>query len=259
MAMAIAYDEAKKNPIRKKENDSEEIARGRLLTQFFSYKISSARATTDFPDAFLSNRVPGRVSGPHFHIVDQFQVTVGGKGKIGRHDLTPYSAHFARAYTPYGPLFADTDIPLTYFTLRAHHDPGSQHLPQALDKLKQVPNRQPWQITRPLFFPTLQSGTAAADTILQAVPDITDDKGLAAYTLSMKPNTKAHAPDPSYGDGQYLVVVKGSLLHDNKEHNALALVFIYPKEGPFPIHAGSEGLEAMILNFPAVANSSYRA
>src|SRR4029077_15816797 len=63
-------------------------------------------------------------------------------------------------------------------------------------------------------------------------------------------HVKASSPDPAHGDGQYLVVVKGSLWHDNKEHKALALVFVKPDEGPYQIHAGADGLEAIILNFP---------
>ena len=92
-----------------------------------------------------------------------------------------------------------------------------------------------------------------------------DEQGLAAYTLSMKPNTRVHAPDPSHGDGQYLVVLKGGLLHDNKAHKALALVFVYPNESPFYVLAGPTGLEALVLNFPrrqartAVATKSVEA
>ena len=50
-----------------------------------------------------------------------------------------------------------------------------------------------------------------------------------------------------------LVVVKGSLLHDNRECNALTVVHINPDEETFQIEAGTQGLEALILNFPRVA------
>ena len=245
MALVLAFEDARTNQYRNPENVSKGIIGGNIHTPFFG-----SRDTPDFPHAALAQWDPGRVSRAHFHANDQFQVIVDGKGTLGRHELARYCVHFSRAYTPYGPLVADTGNPLTFFGLRAHYDPGSQSLREKQDQLKQVPNRQPWQITRPVTFPTLQSGMAAANITLQAVPDIKDEQGLAVYTLSMKPNTKAYAPDPSQGEGQYLVVVKGSLLHSDKEHKALTLVFVYPKEGPFQIHAGSGGLEAIVLNFP---------
>src|SRR5262249_39355149 len=128
--------------------------------------------------------------------------------------------------------------------------PGSQPLPRELDNLKRVPNRQPWQITRRVTFPKLQSNRASTNVILQAIPDIKDEQGLAAYTLTMRPNCSIRAPDPCQGGAQYLLVVNVNLLHDKKDHTALSLVFIYPEDAPFDVHAGSPGLEALILNFP---------
>lgn len=244
MALAIAFDTAKASQVRI-EGDGSGIIGGLSLTQFFG-----SRDNPDLPYAALVQFDPGGVSHAHFHIVDQFQVIVDGKGKLGRHDLTPYGVHFSRAYTPYGPLVSDAGTGLEFFVMRAHPDPGSQRLAEKHDQLKLVPDRKPWQITRQVTFPALPSGTAAADTVLQAVPGIKDEQGLAAYTLRMKPNATTCAPDPAHGDGQYLVVVKGSLLRDDREHKALALVFIRPSEGRLQIHAGPEGLEALVLNLP---------
>jgi rubredoxin len=77
-----------------------------------------------------------------------------------------------------------------------------------------------------------------------------DDTGLAAHALSMKPNAQAHAPDPSNSNGQYIVVLGGSLMHEGKEHKATTIIFVQPDEGAFRLVAGSEGLEAVALNFP---------
>jgi rubredoxin len=147
---------------------------------------------------------------------------------------------------------SDDEVGLAFFVMRAHFDPGSQRLPKELDQLKQLPDRQPWQISRQVTLPALQSGAETADVLLQEVPGIKDDQGLAAYSLSMGPNADGYAPDPSQGDGQYLVVLEGSVLHDNKEHKAPALVFVYPKDGPFQIHSGPQGLGGLVLNFPQV-------
>ena len=246
MALVLAYDEAKKTNQRTSEED---LASGRIgkmvQTRFFG-----SRDAPDAPYARLSQRYPGRVIGPHFHVNDQFQVIIDGKGKIGRHDLNPYCVHFTRAYTPYGPFRSASDTPLTYFVLRPRYDIGSQHLPKEREQLQQVPDRQPWQITCQLDFPVRRSAAAVPDVMLQAVPNIKDEQGLAAYTLHMKPNTMTNAPDPSKSDGQYVAVINGSLRHDHKEHGALTLVYVHPKENPFPVRAGNEGLEALIFNFP---------
>ena len=245
MAMAIAFDEAKTNQ-RRIEGDARKGTIGvSVRTNFFG-----ARDTPDLPHANLIQWDAGRFSRAHFHVSDQFQIVVGGKGRLGRHDLAPYGVHFSRAYTPYGPLSSDASTGLAYFVMRVHYDPGSQSLPKELDQLKQAPGRQPWQVTSQANFPAFQSGTAAAETMLQAIPGIKDQRGLAGYTLSMKPNAKTDAPDPAQGEGQYLAVVKGSVLHDGKELKAPALVFVYPREGPYRVHAGSAGLQALVLNFP---------
>jgi hypothetical protein len=145
---------------------------------------------------------------------------------------------------------SDAGAGLSFFVLRAHPDPGPQFFPEQKDKLRQLPDRQPWQVTSQVTIPAPQSGAIAADFLLQSVPGMRDDQGLAAYALWMKPSAQAAAPDPAVGDGQYLVVVNGSLLHNGKEHTALALVFVAPSEGPYRICAGAHGLHALILNFP---------
>jgi hypothetical protein len=243
MALVVAFDDAKINQVRKQGKVSDGLIGGTTTTPFFG-----SRNRPDLPHATLNQHHAGRISTTHFHSVDQFQVVVDGKGKLGRHDLAPYCVHFSRAYTPYGPLVEDADIGTTMFVLRAHPDPGPHHLPKGLGVLKQVPDRQPWQVTRPAVFPAANSEIESA--MLQEISGIKDDAGLAAYTLRMKPNASVNAPDPSHGDGQYLVVLKGSLLHDAREHAALALVFVRPDEGPYGIQAGPKGLEALVLNFP---------
>ena len=238
MALVLAYDDAKVNQVRR-----DEPGQGLTKTDFFGGKDHAG-----LPHASLNQHDKGYCIHPHFHIVDQFQVIVEGGGTLGRHELTPNCVHFTRAHTPYGPIVARAEDGLGFFVMRAHRDIGGQKMPKERDQLKRVPNRQPWQVSSKATFPK----PAAGDIVLQAVPDIKDDQGLAAYTFSMKPNAKASAPDPTLGDGQYLVLLKGSLFHDNKEYKARALVFVYPNEGPFQLQAGAQGLEGWVLNFPQV-------
>ena len=196
------------------------------------------------PQAFLAEGSDGRVIRPHFHDVDQFQIFVSGGGTVGRHAIAPFQVHFARKHTPYGPIVGD-HRGFGFFTLRAQHDPGAQYLPEHREKLEKQASRQPWQLTRGVRFPKASGAIA-----IEPIEGIADDRGLAALALTMPPNAEATAPDPAASNGQYIVVLGGSLHHEGREHNATTIVFLRPEEGAFRLVAGSEGLEAVALHFP---------
>jgi len=242
MSLVVAFDEITPDRIRKNKGGPDSPA---------STNFPFFRATPDAPDApsaFLAQYEPGDRSCAHFHTVDQFQILVKGKGQLGRHDVAPYYVHFARAYTPYGPLHADQATGWTFMTLRTRYDPGAQRLPGALPRLRQVADRKPWQVTTTAAFPAAGSGVGVQD-----IREIQDDQGLFVKALTMAPGARTVAPAPAGGDGQYVVVVKGSLVHDSRERQALAVVHVRPEEDAFRIEAGAQGLEALILNFPRVA------
>ncbi|HTD89381.1 MAG TPA: rubredoxin, partial [Burkholderiales bacterium] len=80
--------------------------------------------------------------------------------------------------------------------------------------------------------------------------EIKDERGLAAYSLKLAPGVKTAGPDASKGNGQYIIVTKGSLNYQGKEYKAISIGFTKPDEGYFPMVAGPEGVEALVLNFP---------
>ena len=84
---------------------------------------------------------------------------------------------------------------------------------------------------------------------LQEMPEIKDDKGLAVCSFAMAPDARASAPSPDNGDGQYVVVIEGSLMHEGRECKGLTVVFVKPGEKAFDIKAGPRGLRGLILNF----------
>ena len=55
------------------------------------------------PMAYLVEQAAGAVVAPHYHQVDQFQLFVGGSGRIGTHALEGVTVHYAGAHSPYGP------------------------------------------------------------------------------------------------------------------------------------------------------------
>lgn len=232
MALAVALDEVRSRRVRR------EMEGGALRrTPFIESDPQS-------PQAFLVEYDPNRVSRAHFHEVDQFQIIVDGSGMLGRHALRPYSVHFARAHTPYGPLVAAAEG-MTFVTLRWRFDAGAQRMPEAKARLDEIVDRRPWQVTQPVTF-----DADRGEVVVEPIPGMKDEQGLAGYSVTLAPNAMAHAPDPARGAGQYLVVLEGSLVHEGKEHKGITVVSIEPHEGSFRLLAGSRGLKGFVLTFP---------
>lgn len=202
--------------------------------------------------AFLVEGTPGREIRSHFHDNDQYQVIVSGDGVLGKHQLQVNAVHFSRRHTPYGPIVFGQQM--GFLTLRAQKDPGAQYLddPQTMAKLKSVENRKPWQATElPKFEPT------TPDAALHAFNELQDEEGLASYSMSVAANARALAPDPADSNGQYLIIVRGSLHYEGKEYKALSVAFVKPQEGQFELVAGAEGLDVLVLHFPrAIAQAA---
>ena len=201
----------------------------------------------DTPMAFLAEGSAHRVLRAHFHAVDQFQVMYNGSGRLGKHPAAPGVVHFSRAYTPYGPI-TYSENGLGFITLRAHRDPGAQYMPESREALEKVANRTPWQIT---VVPDFDFEPGERGVGIRALEGLTaHGDGLAGWSVKMNAGAKAYAPDPSKGDGQYILVMKGSVLHEGKLKKDLTIIWVARNDGPFELVAGPEGLEGLILNFP---------
>ena len=88
-----------------------------------------------YPMAFLVEQDPTKVVQPHFHQADQFQVIVGGKARMGTHDVEGVAVHFVSRFSAYGPIVATAEG-VNYFTLRNGFDPGAKYMPGARLELK---------------------------------------------------------------------------------------------------------------------------
>ena len=197
--------------------------------------------------AFIQESSPGHSLRTHYHSADQFQIIVKGDGKLGRHPLKFGGVLFPRAFTPYGPL-VHGENGMAFLTLRARRDIGSQRFPEAIESLLKVPNRQPWQFTE---VPDYGIQPDAGGVAIRQSEKMRDERGLAAYACVMKPGAKALAPDNSKGDGQYIIVLKGGIVHEGKlKNDTLTIVWVGKDEPRFQLEAGPEGCEAVIVNFP---------
>jgi rubredoxin len=236
MPNIVAFEDVKATRIERVTDDNKRAWRT-------NYMVPPDEAPNQ-PQAFLAEMSAHRNLRTHFHANDQFQIFVSGDGHAGKHPIAPFQVHFARAYTPYGPIIAK-DAGVGFLTLRTRKDGGAQFLPEKRDQLLQVEGRQAWQLTVPVTFPKASRAIA-----VEPLEGMHDDRGLGAHAISMKPNAQGLAPDPAHSNGQYIVVLGGSLVHEGKEHKATTIIFVQPEEGAFNLVAGGEGLEAVALHFP---------
>ena len=215
-------------------------------------------AGTRLPQAFLVAYAPGRVLRTHFHDVDEFQIVVAGHGTFGSHAIAPFTVHFARAFTPYGPIVAGAQG-LSFLTLRARRDSaGPRLLPEQRELLESTPHRSPWQASAAVDL-SADDG-AVGFTLLRP---LFDPHGLAACVLTIPPRIGVRLPPAHGSGGQYAVVVRGSVHADAREFRAPALAFVAAENAPMHVTGGADGAAVIVLDFPehrpAVAASAQRA
>lgn len=195
----------------------------------------------DGPQAFLVQVLdPGGSIQPHFHDVDQFQVIVQGDGVIGKKPLRPITAQYADAFTPYGPIISRDDG-ISFFTLRQSASAGHFHMPGSRDKM---PGRAGRNIAAQFMTGQIpQSG----DEI--RLPLQESDDGLCMVGFRLAPHATA-TPPHSNGGGQFYLICSGSLVHENQSLPTQSLIYVEAGEESPQLHAGPEGAEVMLLQFP---------
>jgi hypothetical protein len=201
---------------------------------------------TLFPVAYLIDQEAGKISEPHFHQADQFQVFVAGSGHIGKHAIDGVSVHYAGAFTPYGPIVPGDDG-LSYMTMRNSFDPGTKRMPRERELLRSG-GRKP----RARISPTLST---LADPGPNAAPIVALDPeadGLAAWLYRCAPGAQISGPDPRIGGGQFWLVLAGELDDGAGTLPRMSCVFVSPDEAPFTPTAGTFGCDVLALRFPTL-------
>ncbi len=162
---------------------------------------------------------------------------------MGLHEVRPLTVHFSGAHTSYGPIRANQDEGVWYFTLRNGFDPGARFmtLPENRVALRAIPGRRHREaVAGPLAAPSTPT-----ETLLGPEPD-----GMAAWRYTLAPGQAVAGPDPADGRGQYWVVTSGSLTHDGEALPGMSCAFVYPDDAPFQAVAGPGGLEVVAMQFP---------
>ncbi len=185
------------------------------------------------PQGFLVDQPPNAVTPAHFHEPNQFQVFVGGNGRMGAFPAAPITVQYANGHTPYGPIVAG-DQGVRYFTLRQRWDPGAKYLPASRDMLRKGGQRTRIKggIAETGETERRARATAAFEPVFDCEPD-----GLAAWMLRLGPNQAHVLPEPAGGGGQYLIVMQGHLAHDGQHLDRLSTLYITSDEPSLTAHS----------------------
>jgi hypothetical protein len=180
---------------------------------------------------------------PHFHHVRQFLVfTDTGLPDLNDEfeDVPQFSFQFTDPSTPYGPVMVDSDY-MAFFAMRSKADIGGHPVSTSSHKLRSPePGRR--VVVTP---PPEPSTTGLLETLLER-----HDDGLAAYRIVLGPGESTTGPDPSTGDGQYWIVMRGSVVDEGTGLPPLSLLWVGTADPPGSVTAGEDGAAAMILQFP---------
>ena len=214
-------------------------------------KPGDGGAIKDEPQAFLIEMHSSEVIVPHFHEVDQFQVFVSGAGSLGRNKAgaQPLAVHYADHHTGYGPINAGPQG-YSYFTLRAKSDPGAHYLhkPGYREALK--PSRKRHGVAAGLALSTEPVLMAMKETKVEPLlQELDGTDGFGAALIRMGPGARHTGPDPRATGGQYYLVLNGSLALPAAEYSLWSALFVSRDEAPLAFSAGTEGLEALQLQF----------
>ncbi len=213
------------------------------------YMLAPVAENQPSPHAFLVEQDPNTTILTHFHQQNQFQVIIGGSGTLGRHVVEPLLVHYAGAYTGYGPIICGPQG-IQYLTLRAHHDPGANFMPEARELLMRGPKSH--FSSEPIQRLSLEALTKLEGVLCEELLPL-EEGGLAVILYRLPPGAHASALAPSSGAGQYRVLVSGSLLHEGQTLQPPESIFLSSDEADSAMIAGSEGAEVLLLQFPPLA------
>lgn len=218
-------------------------------TVFFGPRTSHAPAPG--PQATMSELNPGESLMPHFHGVTMFQLFIAGSGTIGKqaHMLAPITVQFKDHHTAYGPVVAGPQG-LSFVALRmvtADSAPTYLHKPGYREKLQ--PSKRRNLTSAPVGLsiePVLKSRREAKwEPLFETSVD-----EMAAQVVRLGAHQAVDGPDPRRSAGYYVFVANGSLVHQGNELPLWSMAVVEPNENGFEIRAGSNGLEALVLEYP---------
>lgn len=192
------------------------------------------------PQGFYVHFGPNFVIHPHFHRVDQYQITVDGTGTIGKHSMDAVSIHYTDGFTPYGPILCGPEG-MAFFNFRSHSDVGAYPMPESKEELERKAGRS-------RTVPTRLHLNGDSSTKMEALIDLEED-GLATYEVVAPAG--ASLPDEVVGGAcRYQLVLEGSMIFEDRELPARSVVLASAGEVLSHRRAGTKGLHLLQAQLP---------
>ena len=193
------------------------------------------------PNAYLVSQAPGAQLHAHFHSSDQFQVIVGGSGRIGTHEVRAVMVHFAAAHSPYGPVVAGPDG-LQYLTLRRAWDAGAQFMPEQAQQLRGMQGRRHLTYTSE---PVAAQSRPLPGADAYAVTTLFQDGLTGAWVVDLRPGA-AWRRDAKADHFVYLLDGSAQVHGANMEPQGCLFA---GSEEDSPFLAGPSGARVLIAQF----------
>ena len=207
-------------------------------------------AESDAPNCKLIEQQPHGVLQSHFHIVDQFQIMVAGDGLLGKHQVAPYTVHFAAKHTGYGPITAG-EQGLHYMVFRLGKDAGAGYLPEQRGDMKDLPRRHVMGTPVGCLSDT-QRAEMPSTLEHNAIAMQTD--GLFATIYQAPAQQRIVGPEPTSGRGQFIYIAAGAAQFDGQTHGAGTAIFISPNDPAATLTTDTLGAEILVMQFPRASN-----
>lgn len=199
------------------------------------------------PMAYLVEQEANSTVEAHFHEVAQFQLFIGGSGRIGTHPLEGITVHYAGAHSPYGPIAAGPDG-VRYMTLRRHWDRGAQWMPGAAPVLRGMQGRKHVAFTSPpLSCSAVPGERQGTDT--EVVLDPAAAGGAGAWLLHA--GAGRELPDAaSTANARFWYLLGGTAQGTGIELVPGSCLYAAEAEAAGPLRAGPAGAELVQVQFP---------
>jgi hypothetical protein len=186
----------------------------------------------------------------HFHPVDQFQIAVGGTGRIGPEPIDLGDVHYSDAYTSYGPI-TPGDEGLDFISLRRDTDYGAYYMPAArhirMEAMARAKTPRRRSLTARIIDPD------GSDTGAAGWRTLREDEDGMSIRASMPTESQPAPTQEVRGRGAFLVVVKGRIRAEDVTLEQGSLGFI--EAGTSVPELTAEGCDravACLLQFPLV-------
>lgn len=197
------------------------------------------------PQAYQVQQEPDWIFQTHFHLTAQFQVVVGGSGRLGSHDLAPVTVHYAAPQSGYGPLVAGPNG-LTYLTIRAQTDSGMWCLPEQKDRMEHPMRRfHGWsERIEPSDAGALPHAIADSRVAIPVQPD-----GSMASVETLPAHGRAARPATGRRGEEFYLVLGGTLAFDGRWLAAGEIGYASADHPAPTMEAGDGGVQFLVLSF----------